>query len=139
VLILTTDRKNQLGDDNLFAKTCKEDKIWFQKISKHYKTCLVGKNTAQTLPKLTDRNVIIIQRNQNYTNGIIIGGKKIYEHFWDKVTVIYRSIHKNQDLGGETFEPSFDNLVLVDRVETDDLIKEVWIPKSLENYKVRIL
>ena len=126
-LIYTTDNNNQIGDQNLFEQTCKEDKNWFVEVTKHHKICLVGKNTASTLPKLQDREVVILDRDNQPKDGIIIGGKKIYEAFWDKVNVVYRSVHKNVDFGGIKFEPDFAKFVLFEKSESEDLIKEIWI------------
>ncbi len=126
-LIYTTDYKNQIGDQNLFEQTCKEDKNWFVAVTKHHKICLVGKNTAQTLPKLQDREVVILDRDDQPKDGIIIGGKMIYESFWDKVNVVYRSVHKNVDFGGLKFEPDYSKFVLFEKSESEDLIKEIWI------------
>jgi dihydrofolate reductase/deoxycytidylate deaminase len=137
-LIYTTDQNKQIGDDKLFAKTCSEDKKWFQSVTKHHKTCLVGKNTAQTLPELKNRKVVTTKRNQEYQNGIIIGGKVIYEAFWDKVDVIYRSIHKKADFGGLKFEPNFENLVLFEKTETEELIKEIWIKQPYKDLEITI-
>lgn len=137
-LIYTTDQNNQIGDDKLFAKTCSEDKKWFQSVTKHHKLCLVGKNTAQTLLELKKREVITTERNQEYKNGIIIGGKKIYDYFWDKVEVIYRSIHKKVDFGGLKFELSFENFVLFEKTETEELIKEIWIKQPYKDLEITI-
>ena len=122
-LIYTTNQKNQIGDDNLFQKTCLADKKWFAKITKHHKICLVGKNTAQTLPELKERETFLVQRNQEYKTGIIIGGKAIYENFWEKVDVVYHSIHNQVNFGGLKFEPSFENFILFEKTETEELIK----------------
>ena len=144
-LIYTSDTNNQIGTECLFEKTCKEDKDYFKTLTLKYHNVVMGRKTFESLAKpLKNRNNIVLTRSNMspifpegyFTNKvevdtkkdyIIAGGKEIYEMFWDKVDVVYHTIHKNVDFGGIKFEPDFAKFVLFDRIETEELIKEIWI------------
>src|SRR4028118_1720651 len=136
-LIYTSDTQNQIGTECLFEKTCKEDKQYFKDLTLKYHNVIMGRKTLESLKKpLVNRNNIILSRTNNsqfeggyYTSKIdfnpnqdyiIAGGKEIYEMFWDKVDVVYHTIHKIPDFGGVKFEPDYSNFVLFDRTETDE-------------------
>ena len=153
-LIYTSDTNNQIGTECLFEKTCKEDKDYFKTLTLKYHNVVMGRKTFESLAKpLKNRNNIVLTRSNisptfpegYFTNKvevdtkkdyIIAGGKEIYEMFWDKVDVVYHTIHKNVDFGGIKFEPDFAKFVLFEKSESEDLIKEIWVRQSYKDLEI---
>ena len=93
-----------------------DDKLlWYNKEDlKHFKkmTCgsklLVGYRTAMSLPKLSNRELIIFDRREHslthyYGCEWCIGGKNTYEFFCDIFTELHISHINNNDIGNVTF------------------------------------
>lgn len=71
-------------------------------------TLLVGYRTAQALPPLPNRELIIVDRRDHssfhyYNCEWCIGGKKTYERFCDVFTELHISHIDNNDIGDVTF------------------------------------
>jgi dihydrofolate reductase len=107
---------NNLGfiglDDKLLWKN-KKDLIHFKNLTDGSKL-LVGYNTAQSLPKLSNRTLIVYDRMNlsplvYYEADWCIGGKKTYEIFCDSFTELHISHIDNNDIGNVCF-PDLTNL-----------------------------
>jgi len=76
-------------------------------------TLLVGWRTAQMLPILLERKLIIFDKNDLTTDydkaDWCIGGKSTYEHFCDKFTELYIS-HIDDDTIGDIYFPHMEKL-----------------------------
>ena len=77
-------------------------------------TLLVGYRTAQALPFLPNRELMIVDKRDNsvfhyYNCDWCIGGKKTYERFCDKFTELHISHIDNNKIGDVTF-PNLSNL-----------------------------
>jgi len=94
----------------------KGDKLlWYNKKDlSHFKrmtygdTLLVGYRTAQALPPLSNRELIIVDRRDHssfhyYSCDWCIGGKKTYERFCKVFTELHISHIDNNDIGDVTF------------------------------------
>ena len=71
-------------------------------------TLLVGHRTAQALPFLPNRELIIVDRRDHstfhyYNCDWCIGGKKTYEKFCEVFTELHISHIDNNDIGDVTF------------------------------------
>jgi len=152
-LIYTTDTQNQIGTECLFQKTCKEDKDYFKALTLKYHNVIMGRKTFDSLQKpLKERRNIVLSKSNNsvFEEGyftdkvsfdpeqdyIIAGGKEIYELFWDKVDVVYHTIHKQPDFGGIKFEPDYSKFALFEKSESEDLIKEIWVRQPYKDLPV---
>jgi dihydrofolate reductase len=107
---------NNLGfiglDDKLLWKN-KKDLIHFKNLTDGSKL-LVGYKTAQSLPKLSNRTLIVYDRMNlsplvYYEADWCIGGKKTYEIFCDSFTELHISHIDNNDIGNVCF-PDLTNL-----------------------------
>ena len=85
----------------------KEDLLHFKKMTEG-STLLVGYRTAQALPPLRNRKLIVVDRIENstihyYDSDWCIGGKKTYETFCDVFTELHISHIDNDEIGNVTF------------------------------------
>lgn len=85
----------------------KKDLLHFKKLTDECKL-LVGYRTAQALPPLRNRTLIIVDRREYsdahyYYADWCIGGKKTYERFCDLFTELHISHIDNNDIGNVTF------------------------------------
>lgn len=95
------------------------------------KKCIVGRVTAETLPPLKGRELIVMSRARpidvNTDDGdiIIIGGKMIYELFEDVADVVYHTIFKSpiESMPGDviyTYDPTGKSCAIM--YEDDDIV-----------------
>jgi len=85
----------------------KKDLLHFKKLTEHCKL-LVGYRTAQSLPPLRNRKLIIVDKRDHsksyyYECEWCIGGKKTYERFCEFFTELHISHINNNDIGNVTF------------------------------------
>lgn len=85
----------------------KEDLRHFKKMTQHC-TLLVGFRTAQGLPKLTNRELIVVDRRDSNTYHYedaewCIGGKKTYEDYCHLFTELHISHIIDNQIGDVTF------------------------------------
>jgi dihydrofolate reductase len=85
----------------------KEDLLHFKKLTEH-SSLLVGYRTAQALPPLRNRKLIVVDRiehseNHYYDVDWCIGGKKTYEKFCSSFTELHISHIDNNEIGNVTF------------------------------------
>ena len=93
------------GDQLLWHN--KEDLRHFQRLTQ-YGTLLVGYRTAQGLPPLPNRELIVIDRRDDSTQHYAdaewcIGGKKTYEDFCHMFTELHISHINDNQIGDVTF------------------------------------
>ena len=74
-------------------------------------TLLVGYNTAQTLPPLPNRNIVVDGRDMLDISNIdwCIGGSKTYEKYCHLFSELHIS-HINDDTVGDTLKPELKGL-----------------------------
>ena len=76
-------------------------------------TVLVGWKTAQTLPDLPGRTIIVYDRNDTTTDysqaDWCIGGRETYDRFCNQFTELYIS-HIDDDTVGDVFFPHMEKL-----------------------------
>lgn len=82
-MILAHDKNFGIGKNGRLAWKNSEDLQHFKRITMN-QTCLVGRTTFETLPKLPNRT-LVVATNNNISNVfkpdmIIIGGKQVYEY-----------------------------------------------------------
>ena len=115
-LIVAVDEKGGIGYENRIPWYCKQDLALFKRKTSG-KTIIVGRKTAETLPKLIGRKIICVTRNldldtSNWNNNVILtdklikegeniiiaGGSQIYEQALkdESVTIVYLSIIKKE-------------------------------------------
>lgn len=109
---------------------------------------VVGRKTFETLPKLKDRKILVLSRNQSYSscgeiNGVnidwletfigsdklfIAGGGEIYKQFLPICDELYLTTIKKQ-IDGDTYFPEFEELFKLNNIIKDtELFKiEHWI------------
>lgn len=113
-LILAIDENSGIGYGNKLPWNIKSELCHFKKMTL-YKTLVVGRKTAETLPYLEDRKILVLTRNNiensdyrnnvkiihklpdNDNNVIIAGGKEVYMEALTKekyVDTIYLSVVK---------------------------------------------
>ena len=85
----------------------REDLSHFKRMTKG-STLLVGYRTANSLPTLSDRKLIVVDKHdistEHYLNAEwCIGGKNTYEYFCDIFTELHISHINNNDIGNVTF------------------------------------
>lgn len=110
--IIAVNEEGYIGLNGGLPWKCKEDLLHFKELTMG-STLIVGYNTAQTLPKLTGRNLIVYDRNSP-TDGFgddtwCIGGKKTYETLCHLFTELHISIIDDHTIGDTKF-PDLSNL-----------------------------
>lgn len=110
--ILALNNLSYIGLDNKIPWKSKEDLKHFKELTMGA-SLLVGYNTAQGLPPLKGREIIVYDRNNNdvdYTKiDWCIGGKKTYEMFCHLFTELHIS-YINDNTIGDVFAPELKNL-----------------------------
>lgn len=109
--ILAINNKGYIGLKGNLPWTCSEDLKHFKKETMGGKL-LVGYRTAQTLPKLSGREIVIYDKfsTEDYTNvDWCIGGKVTYEKFCHLFTELHVSII-DDDTVGDVSSPDLRNL-----------------------------
>lgn len=112
--IVAVNNLGFIGIGNKMLWHCKEDLQHFKKLTMGC-DLLVGYNTAQELPPLKGRNVIVDQRGIYYVKNEanhdfwLIGGKKTYEKYAPLITELHIS-HINNDSIGDVMFPNFVSL-----------------------------
>lgn len=110
--IIAINKAGYIGLNNNLPWKSSEDLQHFKKLTMGG-SLLVGYRTAQTLPKLPGREIVVHDRNDFNTNYDLvdwcIGGKATYEHFCDRFTELHIS-HIDDYTDGDTPEPDFRNL-----------------------------
>lgn len=100
-----------LNDELLWYN--KEDLLHFKKLTENT-TLLVGYRTANALPPLRNRKMVVVNRDDISTEHYYdvdwcIGGKKTYERFCHLFTELHISHIDNNEIGNVTF-PDLRNL-----------------------------
>ena len=154
-IIVAMNEKGGIGFKNHLPWKCKEElEIFKQKTIG--KTIVVGRKTAEFLPKLLDRKIICLSRNINlntsewkndvilkdslddidYSSGnvIIAGGESIYESAFLRpsfVTKVHMSIIKGEHIFDTKFNMEWlKNFVIIQKIEFDEFIHYVLIRTS---------
>lgn len=104
-IIIAVNNLGYIGLNNKLPWHNKEDLLHFKKLTLG-KKCLVGKNTYEGLPKLKDRELIVV--GTGYYNleealelkpDYCIGGKTLYESVYKLCSKIHLSIINNNTIG----------------------------------------
>jgi len=110
--ILAINNKGYIGLEGKLPWKCSKDLAHFKKQTMGAKL-LVGYRTAQSLPTLTGRELIVFDKStttEDYTSADwCIGGKSTYEEFCHLFTELYVSL-VNDDTIGDTRGPDLRNL-----------------------------
>jgi dihydrofolate reductase len=152
--IFTLSKNHSLGADNSVDWTCSEDKIWFQDVSKKIGVVVMGSNTFKVMQQrpLPERtNYILTSHPENFQASAeviplttadfeklnlpdycVVGGYQIYQYFWSKLDVVYVSYHKLVEIEGKKFEPDFSGFKLLEKTESAELIKEIWVKNQTD-------
>ena len=106
-MILAINRVGALGLKGGLPWKSKKDLQHFKKLTLG-KRCLVGRKTYETLPNLPNRELIVV--GQGYLTleeamkrkpEVVIGGKTLFEKFFDKVDKIHLSIIVDDTTSGD--------------------------------------
>ncbi len=105
--IIAVNNLGFIGLDDKLLWHNKQDLMHFKKLTEG-STLLVGHRTAQSLPKLYNRTLIVYDRMNlspliYYEAEWCIGGKKTYEIFCDAFTELHISHIDNNDIGNVCF------------------------------------
>jgi len=111
--IVAVNNLGFIGIDDKLLWHCKEDLLHFKRLTKN-STLLVGYRTAQALPPLRGRTLVMFDKMEYssthyYDVDWCIGGKKTYEKFCDSFTELHISHIDNNEIGNVTF-PNLSNL-----------------------------
>ena len=107
--IIAVNNLGYIGLNNKLLLKSSQDMSHFIKMTINQRL-LVGYNTAQDLPKLINRTIIIDNRDELITDvDWCIGGKKTYEKYAPHFTELHISHIDNDDIGDIMF-PDFRNL-----------------------------
>ena len=108
--IISVNNLGFIGLNGGLPCRCKDDLRHFKSLTIGYKL-LVGHNTAQTLPPLKDRVVVLDDRTFYDNKGIdwCIGGKKTYEKYASLFTELHIS-HIDDNTIGDTLFPNLSEL-----------------------------
>ncbi len=107
--IIAVNNLGYIGLNNKLLWKSSQDMSHFIKMTINQRL-LVGYNTAQDLPKLINRTIIIDNRDELITDvDWCIGGKKTYEKYAPHFTELHISHIDNDDIGDIMF-PDFRNL-----------------------------
>jgi dihydrofolate reductase len=107
--IIAVNNLGYIGLNNKLLWKSSQDMSHFIKMTINQRL-LVGYNTAQDLPKLINRTIIIDDRDGVVTDADwCIGGKKTYEKYAPHFTELHISHIDNDDIGDIMF-PDFRNL-----------------------------
>ena len=144
-IIVAMNEKGGIGFENRLPWKCKKElEIFKQKTLG--KTIVVGRKTAEFLPKLLDREVICLSRNNNLNtllwnnnvlvknslddidfslgNVIIAGGESIYEYAFTRplfVNRVHMSIIKGEHLVDTSFKMEWlKNFIITEKIEFDE-------------------
>lgn len=143
-LILAIDKDNGIGYGNKLPWNIKEELAHFKKITLN-KTLIVGRKTAESLPFLEDRKIMVLSKNQNinktqFSNDvkvinelpeddaglIVAGGKEIYTEALKKpdyIDTIYLSVVKGNYVSTIVFDDFYT------------LVKDFYIEYSEDHEK----
>ena len=108
--ILAVNNLSYIGLNGGLPWRCKEDFKHFKSLTMDCRL-LVGHNTAETLPMLKDR-VVVLDDRTFYDNKDIdwcIGGKRTYEKYASLFTELHIS-HIDDNSVGDTMFPDFKDL-----------------------------
>ena len=107
--IIAVNNLGYIGLNNKLLWKSAQDMSHFIKMTINQRL-VVGHNTAQDLPKLINRTIIIDNRDEVVTDADwCIGGKKTYEKYAPHFTELHISHIDNDDIGDIMF-PDFRNL-----------------------------
>jgi|TARA_R110000822_G_scaffold180860_2_gene320558 dihydrofolate reductase len=111
--IVAVNNLGFIGVDDKLLWHNKEDLRHFKNMT-YGSRLLVGYRTAMSLPSLSNRELIVVDRDIKLTSHYYdvewcIGGKKTYEQFCDVFTELHISHIDNNYVGNVTF-PDFSNL-----------------------------
>lgn len=135
--ILAISKNNVIGDKGKLPWKCKRDIEFFRSVIDG-KTCIVGRKTYETLPKLPVKKYIILTKNnfhdviQNLEKeAYVIGGAQIYKLFIPYCDKVFLSII-NEICKGDTF---FDTSTFINwkKLKTIELEKDRAVCHILQN------
>jgi dihydrofolate reductase len=109
--IIAVNKLGYIGLNDSLPWRCSEDLKHFKRMTDGC-TLLVGYNTAQKMPPLPGRNVVVDERESEIDPSSIdwcIGGKKTYEKYCHLFTELHVSDIDN-GTKGDTIYPDFSNL-----------------------------
>ena len=110
--IIAINNLGWIGKDGKLPWKCSEDLKHFKKLTTGC-TLLVGYKTSLNLPPLSDREIVVYDRNRPIEDYLhidwCIGGKSIYELFCPYFTELHASLI-NDETVGDVYKPDFDNL-----------------------------
>ena len=110
--IIAKNNKDFIGLNGELPWKCSSDLTHFKHLTMG-DTLLVGWKTAQTLPTLPGRTVIVYDRDDTSTDYTkidwCIGGRETYERFCDQFTELYIS-HIDDNTEGDIYFPHLEKL-----------------------------
>jgi len=113
-LIIATNKTGYIGKNGGMLWHCKEDLKHFKELT-YDTTCLVGRVTYEGLPKLKNRELLVVGKGYMTLEEAlskkpdwIIGGKQIYEQTFHLCDELHISIINNS-LIGDTKAPDFSS------------------------------
>ena len=155
-IIVAMNEKGGIGFKNRLPWKCKKELAIFKEKTLG-KTIVVGRKTAECLPRLEDRKIICLTRNPNnlytllwnndvllkdslddidYSDGniIIAGGESIYESAFARpffVNKVHISIIKGEHLFDTSFKMEWlKNFIITEKIEFDEFTHYVLIRTS---------
>tara|TARA_R110000744_G_scaffold7342_1_gene25269 strand:+ start:10665 stop:11051 length:387 start_codon:yes stop_codon:yes gene_type:complete len=103
--ILAINNGGFIGLDNKLPWRCSADLKHFKKMTLG-KTCLVGRVTYESMPKLHGRNLIVVGKGYNtleealkHDIDFVIGGRRLYQAVMHLVKDIHLSVINDWSLG----------------------------------------
>ena len=110
--IIAKNNKDFIGLKGELPWKSSRDLVHFKQLTMGC-TLLVGWKTAQTIPDLSGRKIVVYDKNDttiDYNQADwCIGGKQTYERFCDRFTELYIS-HIDDDTIGDTYFPHMEKL-----------------------------
>ena len=106
--IIAVNELGYIGKDDKLPWRCKDDLMHFKEMT-YNQSCLVGYNTAQKLPRLPGRLIVVDERDKFMNADWCIGGRKTYEKYSHLFTELHISYIMDYTKGDVSI-PTFDNL-----------------------------
>lgn len=110
--IVAVNKMGYIGLNGSLPWKSKDDLHHFKELTMG-STLIVGYNTAQTLPKLSGRNIVVYDKNKGvdqFSSDVwCIGGKNTYESLCHLFTELHISVIDDYTIGDTKF-PNLDNL-----------------------------
>ena len=151
--IIAVNKKGIIGNGDSLPWRCSEDLKHFKKMTMN-STCLVGRKTWESMPKLEGRNLIVVGSGNNTSLDValmlgidwVIGGKSIYEqtlHLCDELHISIINDYSDGDVKcpdlstfmGETFIYNFEpNVKKSEPTKIDEILKQNELVKNATEY-----